>query len=436
MLFVTALVPGTQPVPPEKVEKPRTPLAQDGNGSASPPAASIAPSAAPAKAAKKPPRTAKRERSLGAIFVKFLLPVMAVGLLIFAVKHVLDSRRVDTPVAPPVKPASAPFSNTVAGNGMIEARMENIEIGSPMPGLVVEVYVKEGDKVKNKQQLFKLDDRQLQSELKVREANVFAAKAELERLENEPRPEEIPVREAMLAEAEANHTQRRDDLRRTQDLYAKRVSTEQELRQAEQAAQVAAAQVSRWKAELKLLKAGAWQYQKDIAQAAIEQAESQVTLVKTELDRLIVRALADGEVLQVNVRPGEFVGAPHNEALLLLGDVHKLHVRVDIDEHDIPRFVGGRPAKAAIKGHPDLSFPLTFVRVEPYVVPKQSLTGMNTERVDTRVLQVIYSFDPAGKPVYVGQQVEVFIDAGESATGGEKPAAAPVASSTGSLGTT
>jgi hypothetical protein len=49
--------------------------------------------------------------------------------------------------------------------------------------------------------------------------------------------------------------------------------------------------------------------------------------------------------------------------------------------------------------------------VEPFVVPKKSLTGDNTERVDTRVLQVIYDCDPAGRPpLFVGQQVEVFIE--------------------------
>jgi hypothetical protein len=51
------------------------------------------------------------------------------------------------------------------------------------------------------------------------------------------------------------------------------------------------------------------------------------------------------------------------------------------------------------------------VRVEPYVVPKRSLTGESTERVDTRVLQVLYRFDPAAMKVYVGQQVDVFVEA-------------------------
>jgi hypothetical protein len=96
---------------------------------------------------------------------------------------------------------------------------------------------------------------------------------------------------------------------------------------------------------------------------------------------------------------------------MLLGNVSNLHVRVDIDEHDIPRFSLNAPARAIIKGHPELSFPLKFVRVDPYVVPKKSLTGMNTERVDTRVLQVIYTFEPGSMPVFVGQQVEVFLEA-------------------------
>ena len=54
-------------------------------------------------------------------------------------------------------------------------------------------------------------------------------------------------------------------------------------------------------------------------------------------------------------------------------------------------------------------------------MPKKSLTGDSTERVDTRVLQVIYEFDPTGlPPLFVGQQMEVFIDAsaGDGQAGG------------------
>jgi HlyD family secretion protein len=367
--------------------------------------------AAPIKKPQKPAAPFKRRRSFASMFVMYLLPLGALALLSFAGYEVIESHHVDAPVAPPVQPPQAPYSNSVAGNGMIEAQTENIEVGSPVPGLVVEVFAKEGDKVRAGDPLFRLDDRQLKAELKVHEADVAAAKAQLSQLENQPRPEEVPVSEAMVTEAEADLTQQRDNLRRIQELFNRRVATDQELTQAQQNCNMAQARLTHANAQLTLLKAGAWQYQKDVAKAAIVQAESQVDQTKTELDRLIVRALVDGDILHVNVRPGEYVGAPHNDTLMLLGNVTNMHVRVDIDEHDIPRFRLDAPARAIVKGHPELSFSLKFVRVDPYVVPKKSLTGMNTERVDTRVLQVIYSFQPGKMPVYVGQQVEVFLEA-------------------------
>ena len=140
---------------------------------------------------------------------------------------------------------------------------------------------------------------------------------------------------------------------------------------------------------------------------------------EVDFDRLVVRALVDGEVLQRNVRPGEYVGAPPGQALIVLGNVGTLHVRVDIDEHDAPRFRPGAAARGSLRGDPAHQFPLRFVRVEPYVIPKKSLTGDNTERVDTRVLQVIYSVESKQMPLYVGQQMDVFIEADNRAVARE-----------------
>jgi hypothetical protein len=68
-------------------------------------------------------------------------------------------------------------------------------------------------------------------------------------------------------------------------------------------------------------------------------------------------------------------------------------------------------AVATVRGNANLKTKLSFVRFEPYVLPKKSLTGDNTERVDTRVLQVIYRVDDNKLPLFVGQQMDVFIDA-------------------------
>jgi hypothetical protein len=68
-----------------------------------------------------------------------------------------------------------------------------------------------------------------------------------------------------------------------------------------------------------------------------------------------------------------------------------------------------------LRGNADLKTPLSFVRFEPFVVPKRSLTGDSTERVDTRVLQVLYKVERDDLPLFVGEQLDVFIDAGRVA---------------------
>ncbi|NBX29623.1 biotin/lipoyl-binding protein [bacterium] len=340
-----------------------------------------------------------------------MLPVIALGLLGFAGWYVWTSRPVERNPAPPIAPATSPFADTVAAAGIVEARTENIAVGSATPGVVVEVLVKVGDDVQPGRPLFRLDDRDLRASLAVRKAALVESKSELIRLEAEPRKEKIPVQVAQVNEAKAAVIRETDALERAEETFARKVTTEQELIARREALAGAQAMLERRQADLQLLEAGSWEYDRDVAAATVDRAQAEVERIETDLDRLIVRSLVAGRVLQVNVRPGEFVGTPPNQPLVILGNIDRLHVRVDIDEYDIPRFSEGLPAVAVPRGNLQQRYPLEFVRVEPFVVPKKSLTGDNTERVDTRVLQVIYEFDPTGlPPLFVGQQVEVFID--------------------------
>ena len=148
------------------------------------------------------------------------------------------------------------------------------------------------------------------------------------------------------------------------------------------------------------------------ALAIVQQAEAGLADTETTLSRLIVRAPVDGEILQVNIRPGEFAQAGFlNTPLLVLGNLDQLHVRVDIDENDAWRFDKNSKAVAFLRGNRRFKADLRLAYVEPYVVPKKSLTGDSNERVDTRVLQALYRFDRKQLPVYVGQQMDVFIEA-------------------------
>jgi HlyD family secretion protein len=131
----------------------------------------------------------------------------------------------------------------------------------------------------------------------------------------------------------------------------------------------------------------------------------------------------DGQLLQVKVRLGEYAPAGVLQTpLMLLGNTDVMHVRIDVDENDAWRIRADAKATAYVRGNRDLKTEMKFVRIEPYVVPKRSLTGDSTERVDTRVLQVLYAFEKDKLPVYVGQQMDVFIDA--SPAGGPKIASA------------
>jgi len=361
-----------------------------------------------------PPRRLDRRRSLADFVAQRLLPLIALGLLAFAGWYVWSTRPVEQKPAPPIPPARNPFADALAAAGIVEAQTQNIAVGSATPGVVVAVMVTVGDEVASGAALFRLDDRELRGELEVKKAAVSQSRSELVRLEAEPRKEKIPVLAAAVDGARAVVARETDALKRVEETFARKVATEQELIERREALAAASAALARSQADLDLLEAGSWDYDRDVAKAALVRAEAEVAKIEVELDRLIVRALVAGRVLQVNVRPGEFVGTPANQPLVILGNTDKLHVRIDIDEYDIPRFHPGLPAVASPRGNLQERYPLEFVRVEPFVVPKKSLTGDTTERVDTRVLQVIYGFDPTGRPpLFVGQQVEVFIDVAE-----------------------
>lgn len=348
------------------------------------------------------------------MFRKYALPGIALGMLIFALVHVVTAQQQKPPLEPPREPARSAFTFNVAGSGIVEAQSENISVGAALPGVVLEVYVpveKVGQRVQAGEPLFRVDDRALKAQLKVQEANLAAAEAQLARLDAMPRPEELPPSEAKVKVAQASLQLQQDLADRAKRLVNTGAMAAEDIAQRHLAQEVAKQQLSQATADHDLLKAGAWKPDKDIAYASVLQARALVEQTKTELDRLIVRAPVEGTVLQVNVRPGEYVGTPPGQALVVLGCLDKLHVRVDIDEHDIPRYRPGARAEAMVRGNPQVSFPLRFVRVEPYVVPKKSLTGDNTERVDTRVLQVIYAIEKAEQPAYVGQQLDVFLDA-------------------------
>jgi multidrug efflux pump subunit AcrA (membrane-fusion protein) len=346
--------------------------------------------------------------------MKYIIPAIATIALVFAIVSVVRSRRVNESTSPPEAPPTTSFQHTVGAVGLVEASTENIELSTPVSGLVTAVYVEEGDEVKARQKLFSLDDRDLRAELQVKQQALEVARQQLDKLLRSPRPEEIPVLEARVAEAEQALADARVQQKLIESVTDRRAIRDEDLQRRRIATKMAEAKLSQARADLALLKAGAWEPDIQAARAQVALAEAEVQRIRTEIDRLTITAPVNGQVLQCNVKVGEFAqSGPLAKPLMLFGAVNYLHVRADVDEHEGFKVKPEAAAYATVRGNAALKAPLRFVRFEPFVVPKKSLTGDSTERVDTRVLQVIYRLERNALPVYVGQQVDVFIDASE-----------------------
>jgi multidrug resistance efflux pump len=348
-------------------------------------------------------------------YLLWLLPLSAGAMVLFATRHVYTQQQPLTRQVPPQRPTHTPFAHSIAATGILEAATQNIAIGSALSGIVLEVYVpveRVGTCVSRGDPLFRVDDRHLKAQLAMAQTRAASARAQLTKLENQPRPEEIPPSEAKVEAAKANAERTRDDYERARALVTQRAVSEQEAVTKRLLHQEAVQQWRRAQREHSLLLAGAWKPDIEIARAAVEQAEADVSQIATEIERATVRAPIDGQVLQVNVREGERVADQSQQTLMVIGRLNPLHVRADIDEHDIAEFRADGQAVLQLRGKDGRHYRLKFVRVEPYVVAKRWLTGDNTERVDTRVLQVIYALDDDDVAAFVGQQVDVFIDTG------------------------
>src|SRR5262249_28066684 len=223
-------------------------------------------------------------------------------------------------------------------------------------------------------------------------------------------PEDVPPARAAVEEAQARMNDAEAGMARTERLFQKQMAAASDYDRDRYAFHAAKATYAQAKAELERILAGTWKEDIEVARAAVQLAASQVDNIQTNLERLTVRAPMDGEILQLNVRLGQYAAFAWKEPMIVLGDIQRLHVRVDIDENDLPYFSRGAEAIATLKGRPQVRFPLRFVYVEPYVIPKQSLTGYNSERVDTRVLQLIADLpEQRGAEVHVGQQMDVYL---------------------------
>ena len=288
--------------------------------------------------------------------VLFVLAI--IGVLAGLVAAYLFGR---TPHAlpPAFAPASSPYETAIYANGIIESEQSggsNIVIYPQVSGPVTHVLVHEGQVVTRGMPLVSIDDA-------VPRANVELAQA---------------------------------NLRTAQDQYLKRVAS--------------------YQIDPKSISKDTL----DTAKNNAAQAQAALKATQASLAQYAIMAPVDGVVLAINTTVGSYVspqGAydPYTQQfspLLVMGaEQTHLAVRCYVDEILITRLPAPEHIHAQMLIHgSDIKVPLEFVRVQPYVSPKIQLSNQRQEKVDLRVLPVLFRFEKKDLPmVYPGQLVDVFI---------------------------
>lgn len=301
---------------------------------------------------------------------KYFIPILAVIGALFGLMTVYWSQQA-VPIPPILfPPPESPYRYAIAASGIIEASSQNISIGTPFNEIIEEIFIREGDVVKKGEPLFRLNTQIFEAQLATAKANLELASVDLQ------------------------------DKQKQYSFYQRLKDTKAVSEQVYQQAYYAVVE----------------------AEENIKVAQANVEIAATNIARSTVRAPIEGEILQLNIHIGEiapiipFISSQStwktaaNGSLLLMGRVQPMQVRIDIDEEDAWRFERGASATAFVRGNSRIHFPLEFVGLEPYILPKSSFTGATNERVDTRVLQALYQFNKQDLPVYCGQILDIFID--------------------------
>ena len=294
-------------------------------------------------------------KSGGGNRIIFILSVIGVLAGLTAAYFFSIQRKAQPPV---FKPVSSPYDSAIYANGIIESNQQsgaNINIYPEVSGPITKVLVSEGEKVSAGTLLFAIDDSVQRAAVELAEANLKIAQDQY------------------------------DKRRASYDIDPKSISRD-------------------------VL---------DTAKDTVRQAAAALQAANALLKKYSVKASVNGVVLAVNATVGSYVSSQGNynsytqgfDPLVVMGMPQDyLAVRCYVDEILISRLPSPWHIRAqmSIRGT-DIKVPLEYVRVQPYVSPKIELSNERQERVDLRVLPVIFRFEKKDIPAYPGQLVDVYI---------------------------
>jgi HlyD family secretion protein len=355
---------------------------------------------------------------------KVIFALAGAGALFALVSAYIYGKQ-EAPLPPVFSPPTNPYTNSIYANGIIESYQgsgENINIYPDVSGRVTQIFAHEGDHVTAGQPLAIIDNSVQRGLTEQQKHQADAAQTALQELKAEPRKETLDVAAAQVTQAEANQKTASDAYEKQQHSYRidPRSVSKDVLDNARDALQVANANLQLARRQYQLTKAGAWSYDISNQQMQYNALEQAYQASDALLEKFTLHAPADGVVLAINTALGSYV-SPQGaydaytqgyDPVIVMGEPQGyLSVRCFIDEILVSRLPSADHIRAqmSLRGSA-VKIPLEFVRVQPYVTPKIQLSDQRLERVDLRVLPVIFRFKkPANAAIYPGQLVDVYV---------------------------
>jgi HlyD family secretion protein len=330
------------------------------------------------------------------------------------------------PALPPAfNPPANPYASAIYAEGIVESVQssgENINMYPEVPGTVKEILVTEGQEVRKGMPLLLIDPSIQKATTEQQKSAAQASHAMLEELKAEPRKENLDVAKAQVVSAQAALKTAMDELNKQQAAYEMdpRSISKDALDSAINAAAVAQANLEVAQKQRDLTKAGAWIFDIQNQERQYNALEKAYLASSALLSKYTLRAPTDGIVLTIGTIVGNYVSPQGaydsytqgmNPVLVLGTPQTNLHVRCYIDEILVPRLPSPSRIKAqmTIRGT-NVKIPLNYVRMQPFVSPKIELSDQRQERVDVRVLPIIFSFEkPKDVNLYLGELVDVYV---------------------------
>lgn len=302
-----------------------------------------------------------------------------------------------------------PFPTYISGLGIVEPQSGNITLTSPFSRRVEKIAVSVNERVKKGDVLFQLDPQDFQADVNIKQKEYEKALATLQQLEALPRAEDLLIAQEALHSAQAALDAAKAQYDRTLHLPSPNAISKEEQERRRSTYKQAEAALGEAKAHFEKVKAGAWPPELKIAQQQVEQAKAALEASQLELEKTHVKSPIDGTVLQLKIHEGET--ADPLKIALILGNVEELSLRVSIDQYNVAKFHPDAQAVAFRQGDPKTAFPLTFLHLERVMIQKKYLTNELHEKVDTQIFEILYHIEKNDSPLFIGEQMDVYIDA-------------------------